>query len=125
VFNRFHRFRAWFTLMGFILWLGPGVAFLWCAQWMRWHGSSTAAVIALCATVLQALGAAALLYFAATFEPVTVLPIGLCVMWLIALADCVRHLVRARRFLQSAVERVRGFDAVVKPKQVLPVNEKF
>src|SRR4051812_34249176 len=80
VFNRFERFRPMFTAMGVLLWLGPGVSSLACAAQIRRHcqGAATAAMVT---TLLQSLGAAALLAFSATAQPVTPLPVLMCLMW--------------------------------------------
>jgi hypothetical protein len=121
VFNRFERFRPMFSAMGLLLWLGPGVSFLCCAALIRRHRQG-AATVALATTLFQGVGAAALLVASMTVQPVTPLPVLLCATWLIALGDCVRHLVRARRFLSSGTERARGFE-VLAARQVLPVAD--
>lgn len=120
--NRFHRFRPAFTVMGLLVWLGPGVSYLACAAMMRQqrHGAAT---MAIATVIVQGIGAAMLLAFSVTTTPVTPLPITLCVAWLAALADCVRHLVRARRFLLNGAERSRGFEPLVTPQQVLPLTD--
>ena len=112
IFNSFQRFRPYFTLMGVVLWLGPGIAFKLSALLMG-RNVRAGATVGLVAVAVQALGAAGLLVASATFEPVTPVPIVLCVMWLLALADAARHLLRARRFLASGTERVRGFEPVM------------
>jgi hypothetical protein len=121
--NRFHRFRPVFTVMGVMLWLGPGLSYLACAAMMRRHrhGAATTAIIT---AALQGIGAAMLLAFSVTVTPVTPLPIILDVAWLIALADCVRHLVRARRFLLNGAQRTRGFEPLVPFKRVLPLTDE-
>jgi hypothetical protein len=123
VLNSFHRFRLFFAAMGLLLWLAPGVSYLCCAALMRRHHQG-AATAAFATTLVQAVGAAALLTASATFDPVTPLPVLLCGMWLLALADCMRHLLRARRFLASGTERARGFEPLVAAKPVLPVSER-
>jgi hypothetical protein len=114
--NPFHRFRPVLTVMGVLLWLGPGASYLTCAAMMRRHrhGAATMAIIT---AVVQGIGAAVLLAFSVTATPVTPLPIILVVMWLVALADCVRHLVRARRFLARNTERARGFEVLAAKSQ--------
>jgi hypothetical protein len=122
LFNRFHRFRPVFTVMGVLLWLGPGVSYLACAAMMRQsrHGAAT---LAIATAILQGIGATVLLAFSVTTTPVTPLPIIVCVAWLAALADCVRHLIRARRFLMNGANRTRGFEPLVTSKRVLPLAE--
>jgi hypothetical protein len=123
-FNTFERFRPYFILIGTVLWLGPGLLFLFCTYWMHRHASSSAAAVALGTTVFQAIGALALLVAASTFDPVSPLPIVMCVMWLITLGDCVRHLLRARRFLSRGTDRVHGFEAIATPRPALPMNDE-
>ena len=123
VFNSFERFRPWFILIGTVVWLAPGVLFLFCAHWMHRHTSSAAAAAAFGTTMFQGVGALALLVAVSTFDPVSPLPIILCVMWLVTLGDCMRHLLRARRFLTRATDRVRGFEAVTAPRPVLPIGD--
>src|SRR5688572_2677307 len=123
ILNSLHRFRPYFAVLGSVAWLGPGVSYLWSVYLMRRHRSG-AATIALVTAALQALCAATLLVAFAMFEPVTPLPIVFCVLWLMALADCMRHLVRARRFIASATVRTHGFEVeLAPPKQVLPVED--
>jgi hypothetical protein len=122
--NRFHRFRPVFTVMGVLLWLGPGVSYLTCAAMMRRHRHG-AATMAIVTVALQGVGAAMLLAFSVTVSPVTPLPIILGVMWLAALVDCVRHLVRARRFLLNSAQRTRGFEPLVPSKRVLPLTDEI
>ena len=125
VFNSFERFRPWFITMGLLLWIGPGISYLSCVYWMR-RDRRGATTTALATVIVQALGAAALLAAAATFDPVTPLPIVLCVMWLAALADCARQVVRARRFLPSRADRVRGFEPVLgAPGPGITANNPF
>jgi hypothetical protein len=112
LFNSFQRFRPYFTAMGLVLWLGPGVAYLLAGYFVARH-LRAGATTGLIAVAVQAAGATALLVASATFDPVTPVPIVLCVMWLAALADAARHLLRARRFLASGIERVRGFEPVM------------
>jgi hypothetical protein len=118
--NPHQRFRPWFLGMGVALWFGPGVVFVTCAYLMRRH-SRGAATGALAAVGFQALCAAALLVVSATFEPVSPVPIVLCVLWMIADADCMRRLVAARRVLRAEATRTRGFEAVV-ARPVLPLS---
>jgi hypothetical protein len=117
LFNSFQRFRPYFTVMGLVLWLGPGVAYLLSAHFVARHARG-GATTGLAAVVVQAVGAAALLVASATFDPVTPVPIVLCLMWLIALADAARHLLRARRFLANGVDRVRGFEPLMGATQI-------
>ena len=112
LFNSFQRFRPYFTGMGLVLWLGPGVAYLLAGYFVARHVRA-GATTGLVAVAVQGVGATALLVASATFDPVTPVPIVLCVMWLVALADAARHLLRARRFLPSGTERVRGFEPVM------------
>ena len=86
VFNSFVRFRPWFITMGLVLWLVPGISFKCCALGMLRHRLG-AATGGLATVAVQAIGAAGLLYASVSFDPVTPLPIILCVMWLVALAD--------------------------------------
>ena len=118
--NRYERYRPWFMAMGVLVWLGPGVVFVACAYLMRRHARGGASG-ALAAAALQTLLAAALLVASMTFEPVSPLPIVLGVLWLIALFDCMRRLVAARRFLAAGTTRTRGFDLADMPRPVLPV----
>jgi hypothetical protein len=118
--NSFQRFQAWFIFIGTTLWLGPGVLFLICAHFMR-RQRPAAAVFALATVAFQAAGAGILLAVTSTVDPISPIPIVLGVLWLIALADCARHLLRARRFLASGTERVRGFEMIA-PKPVLPIG---
>jgi hypothetical protein len=120
--NRFHRFRPVFTVMGVLLWLGPGISYLACAAMMRQHRHG-AATVAIATVILQGVGAAVLLAFSVTATPVTPLPIILAVTWLAALADCVRHLIRARRFLLNSANRTRGFEPLVTSRRVLPLAD--
>jgi hypothetical protein len=113
VLNPFERFRPYFMALA-LVWLVPGAVLLCCAYLMRRHTSRNAASVALGASVFQSLAAGVLLVAAMTFEPVSALPIVLCGIWLLALGDCIRQLVRARRFLASATERVRGFEVVAR-----------
>jgi hypothetical protein len=122
LFNQFHRFRPVFTLMGVLLWLGPGVSYLVCASMMRAHHAG-AATMAMATVILQAAGAVVLLAFSVTLTPVTPMPIVLGMMWLVALGDCMRHLIRARRFLIHGTDRTHGFELVVRSKRVLPMTE--
>jgi hypothetical protein len=122
VLNALHRFRPFFGALGTVAWLAPGISYLWCVYLMRRHRSG-AATIALVTAILQAIVAAALLVASMTFDPVTPLPIVFCVLWLMALSDCMRHLVRARRFIASATERARGFEIEVAPRPVVPISD--
>ena len=120
VFNTYQRFRPWFVLMGLTLWLGPGLCYLAAAYFMLRHRRA-AATAALATTAVQAVGAAALLVASATLDPVSPVPIVLGVMWLLALADCMRHLVRARRFFESETQRIRGFEVTIGPQPPTPL----
>ena len=123
-FNRFQRFRPWFGAMGLAVWFGPGVMYLACAYQMGRH-SRGAATAALLTAAFQFLCAAALFVVTATFDPVSPLPLVLGVLWLVALGDCMRRLIAARRFLAAETTRTRGFDlsAGDVPRPVLPVAE--
>jgi hypothetical protein len=121
LFNRFERFRPWFVLMGLVLWLGPGVSYLLCVHGMR-RERRVAATAGLLTVAVQAVGAGGLLAASVSFEPITPLPILLCVAWLAALGDCARHLLRARRFIASGTRRVRGFEPVLGTRPALPLG---
>ena len=123
ILNRFPRFRPYFIAMGVLLWLGPGVLYLICAALIRRHRHG-AATAGLATTAFQGLGAATMLVLSVTVQPVSPLPVLLCVMWLVALGDCARHLVRARRFLESGTERTKGFEVMSPPKRVLPMPDE-
>lgn len=120
--NRYQQYRPWFLAMGLTVWMGPGVVFVACAYLMR-RQSRGGATGALVAAAVQFVFAAALLVASATFEPVSPLPLVLGVLWLIALFDCMRRLVSARRFLAAETTRTRGFDMSGTPRPVLPLGE--
>ena len=111
--NRYQRFGPYFMAMGVGVWFGPGVVFVTCAYLMRRSHSRGAATGAMATAVFQLLCAATLLVLSATFEPVSPLPIVLGVLWIVALADCIRRLAAARRLLAAGAERTRGFDAIL------------
>lgn len=119
--NTYQLYRPWFMGMGVVVWFGPGAVFVSCAYLMRRH-SRGAATGALATAGFQVVAAAALLVASATFDPVSALPLVLGVLWLIALLDCMRRLVSARRFLAAGTSRTRGFDlSTDAPRPVLPV----
>ena len=122
--NTYQRFRPYFMAMGVAVWFGPGVVFVACAYLMRRSHSRGAATGALATAAFQLLCAAALLVLSATLEPVSPLPIVLGVLWIVALADCIRRLLSARRLLAAGTARKRGFDlAADAPRPVIPVTE--
>lgn len=123
-FNRYQQYRPWFLAMGLVVWCGPGILFISCAYLMRRHARGGASG-ALATAGFQFVLAAALLVASATFEPVSLLPLVLGVLWLIALGDCMRRLIAARRFLAAETTRTRGFDlsAADVPRAVIPVAE--
>lgn len=118
--NTYQQYRPWFMAMGVVVWFGPGVLFVACAYLMR-RGSRGGATGALAAAGFQFVAAAALLVASAMFEPVSPLPLVLGVLWLVALFDCMRRLVSARRFLAAGTSRTRGFDLSNTPRPVLPI----
>ena len=124
--NTYQLYRPWFVGMGLTVWLGPGVVFVACAYLMRRH-SRGAATGALATAGFQFVAAATLLVASATFEPVSPLPLVLGVLWLVALADCMRRLVSARRFLAAGTDRTRGFELGAMPgappRPVIPITE--
>lgn len=113
--NTYQRFRPYFMAMGVAVWFGPGVVLVACAYLMSRSHSRGAASAALATAVFQLLCATTLVVLSATFEPVSPLPIVLGMLWIVALADCIRRLVSARRLLAAGTERTRGFDAIVAP----------
>lgn len=122
-FNRYQQYRPYFLAMGLVVWFGPGVLFVACAYLMR-RGSRGGATGSLATAGFQCVLAAALLVASATFEPVSLLPIVLGVLWVVALVDLMRRLVAARRFLGAETTRTRGFDLSADvPRPVIPVGE--
>jgi hypothetical protein len=122
--NRYQQYRPYFMAMGLVVWFGPGAVFVACAYLMRRHARGGASG-ALATAGFQFILAAALLVASATFEPVSPLPLVLGALWLVALADLMRRLVSARRFLAAETTRTRGFDLSATPRAVLPLGGTF
>jgi hypothetical protein len=116
-FNRLTQFRLAFQLMGTIVWVLPGTALIIAGVFLRQRRWGI--IVGLISVLIQALMAAAL--FAANFvlTPISVVPVVMSGIWLLALASKVPDFRRAFGWLQSTTGTVHGFE-VIAPKAVLP-----
>jgi hypothetical protein len=122
-FNRFLHFRKYFIGLGMVVWFVPGVLFLM-AWWFLRRRSRAAVLAALATAGVQLLFAVAILIGSLTVQPVSPVPVLLCVLWAAALAQLVVHLRGSLESVRVDTAHVRGFEALgaPSPKPVLPLH---
>lgn len=121
-FNRYERYRPHFMLMGMALWVVPGVFFLVNSYRLE-QRSRAAALWSIAFAVFQGLCALAL--FAAQFAltPISPIPLGLSLLWVIAMAQLILHLKRSVPLLSIDAEKRHGFDVAV-TQRALPLENE-
>jgi hypothetical protein len=118
--NRYQTYAAYFIAMGMIVWVLPGVTFLVQAKQLE-DRKRSAAIIAMLAAIFQGVCAAGLFVANFFFTPISVIPVVLSLLWVIAIVQMIAHLYRSLPLLEIDAQRRHGFD-VSTPQQVLPVE---
>lgn len=109
-FNRYERYQLFFIAFGMILFVLPGVAFIVQAQQMEQQRRRGAAVGAMVVAVLQGICAAGLFVANFFFTPISVIPVVLSFVWVIAIGQMVFHLRRSLPLMEIDAEKRHGFE---------------
>jgi hypothetical protein len=108
--NRYERYQLFFIAFGMILLVLPGVAFIVQAQQMEQLRRRSAAVGAIVVAVLQGICAAGLFAANFFFTPISVIPVVMSFIWVIAIGQMIFHLRRSLPLMESDAQRRHGFE---------------
>jgi hypothetical protein len=124
--NRYTLYRRHFMALGMVAWFVPGVLYVMCAVFIG-RRSRTAVIGAIVTTAGQAACAAGLLVASFLLSPVSIVPIAVCAVWVLALAELLVHLKGSLAVIRMDAEQLRGFAPIRPagadgPRPVLPVD---
>ena len=109
-FNRYQTYAPYFIGLGMIVWVLPGMAFLVQAHQLQHHRSRPAAIGAIIVAALQGLCALSLFVANFFFTPISLIPVALSFLWVLAIAQMIAHLRRSLPLLQIDTEHRHGFE---------------
>lgn len=117
-FNRYTQFRPHFIALGFIVWFLPGVLMLTC-WWYLNRRNRLALRGAMIVCAIQMLFAIALFAMNFFLSPISIVPIVMTLVWVLAAGQLLLQLWRAKPAVDFDAEHRSAFEA-----QMIPVAQR-